>query len=471
MSAQSQVKENMSSSSPQKKDGSPAKKRPRTLDDAPDESHATKGAAQLAKEKRDAEYKNWVVAAPQLYDVCMQKHLRWPSLTVEWLPGFTDSGREGWNRHSLLLGTHTAEGEDNSLLVIAVDLPDVETEIDTRAGEFGKDTSAIALTLPHPGGEVNRAQYCPQQPSLVATRPASKVAYVFDIAKAAEEGPSSTPWLTLRGHGDEGFGCAWSPHTNGQLTTCANDGTICGWDVATATGGGVTPTYFASRGESAVADVQYAPRDPWTLCAAGDDKALVFWDLRTQGDKCASVREGAHAGDINALAFPSFSSEDNGAHAFRLLSASADHTVKLWDMRRMAEPIHTFQCQDDVVQVSWCPHDDDVFVTCGQDRGPKFWDVSKIGAAVEPDSDDDEPAPSELVFAHGGHKAPVSDFSLSPNESWLTASVSEDNVLQVSWVSEAIFGDYDDERSGTGWQAGGDAAAAPAPLPAPPAAP
>ena len=81
----------------------------------------------------------------------MQKHLRWPSLTVEWLPGYTDAGREGWNRHQLLLGTHT-DGEENSLLVVAVDLPDVETEIDTRAGEFGKDTSAIALTLPHPGG-------------------------------------------------------------------------------------------------------------------------------------------------------------------------------------------------------------------------------------------------------------------------------------------------------------------------------
>ena len=57
----------------------------------------------------------------------------------EWLPGYTDAGREGWNRHQLLLGTHT-DGE-RVLLVVAVDLPDVETEIDTRAGEFGKDAS------------------------------------------------------------------------------------------------------------------------------------------------------------------------------------------------------------------------------------------------------------------------------------------------------------------------------------------
>ena len=447
-------KENMSE---QKADGSPAKKKIRTLDDAPNESHEKKGAAQLAKEKRDQEYKNWVVAAPQLYDVCMQKHLRWPSLTVEWLPGYTDAGREGWNRHQLLLGTHT-DGEENSLLVVAVDLPDVETEIDTRAGEFGKDTSAIALTLPHPGGEVNRARHCPQQPSLVATRPASKVAYVFDIAKAAEEGPSATPWLTLRGHGDEGFGCAWSPHVNGQLTTCANDGTICGWDIATAKGGGITPTYFASRGESAVADVQYSPQCPFTICAAGDDKALVFWDLRTQGDKCSSVVENAHDGDINALAYPNFGEDDQ----FRLLSASADRTVKLWDTRHLSKPVHTFATEGDCVQVQWCPHDADVFVTCGADRGPKFWDVSRIGASVEPDSDEDEPAPPELVFAHGGHKAPVSDFSLSPNESWLAASVSEDNVLQVAWVSEAIFGDVegDGEDVGTGWQSGGGAAPA-----------
>ena len=93
--------------------------------------------------------------------------------------------------------------------------------------------------------------------------------------------------------------------------------------------------------------------------------------------------------------------------------------------------------------------------------------MSRIGASVEPDSDEDEPAPPELVFAHGGHKAPVSDFSLSPNESWLAASVSEDNVLQVAWVSEAIFGDVEgDDDVGTGWQSGGGAAAPAAAAPA-----
>ena len=39
-------------------------------------------------------------------------------------------------------------------------------------------------------------------------------------------------------------------------------------------------------------------------------------------------------------------------------------------------------------------------VTCGADRGPKFWDVSRIGATVEPDSDEDEPAPPEFIAWH-----------------------------------------------------------------------
>ena len=81
----------------------------------------------------------------------------------------------------------------------------------------------------------------------------------------------SSPWLALTGAtATRSFGCAWSPHTNGQLTTCANDGTICGWDIATAKGGGMT--YFASRGESAVADMQYSPKDPYTICAAATTK-------------------------------------------------------------------------------------------------------------------------------------------------------------------------------------------------------
>lgn len=66
--------------------------------------------------------------------------------------------------------------------------------------------------------------------------------------------------------------------------------------------------------------------------------------------------------------------------------------------------------------------------------------VQALGAG----DDDDDDAPPELVFAHGGHKAAVSEFSLSEEDRWLCASVSEDNFLQVWCVGEHIFEDEDE---------------------------
>ena len=410
------------------------------------------GAGLELKQRIEDEYKNWMVAAPQIYDVCMAKRLKWPSLTCEWLPGFLESPVEGWNRHQLLLGTHTDGDEGNELLIACVDLPDVDTEIDTSK-DFGRDTCEVVLRLAHPGGEVNRARHCPQRPTLIATRPAAAACCVFDTEKAAAEADAAKrgPAIMLRGHGEEGYGLAWNPHVPGELYTVANDGTLCGWDVAAAAGDATTPSWFAQASEVALSDVAFTPRDPWTLGAVGDDRAVKLWDTR-KPDGAALARADAHAADVNAIAFPTFAGDDAApASLFRFLTGSADRTVKLWDMRQLAEPLHVFEnfFDGDVLQVQWSPHETDVFAAAGADRRVTFFDVSRVGRAPPPPGDgagddDDDDAPPELVFAHGGHKAAVSEFSLSEEDRWLCASVSEDNFLQVWCVGEHIFEDEDE---------------------------
>ena len=95
---------------------SPAAKKPRT--EAAAAPSPKEGAAVQKKREIEEAHKNWVVAAPQIYDVCMQKHMRWPALTCDWLPGYAECGRPGWNRHRLLVGTHTSGDEPNELLVL-----------------------------------------------------------------------------------------------------------------------------------------------------------------------------------------------------------------------------------------------------------------------------------------------------------------------------------------------------------------
>ncbi|KAM2464212.1 hypothetical protein ACFX1W_003468 [Malus domestica] len=69
------------------------------------------------------------------------------------------------------------------------------------------------------------------------------------------------------------------------------------------------------------------------------------------------------------------------------------------------------------------------------------WDLNRVGEErAEGDGDD---GPPELPFAHGGHKAKISDFSWNKNEPWVISSVAEDNTLEVWQIADSIFGDDD----------------------------
>lgn len=69
----------------------------------------------------NGEYRLWKKNAPFLYDLAMTHSLEWPTLTVEWI---SSVGRKQKNQGSLpqklVLGTHTAPGEQNYLMVAEV---------------------------------------------------------------------------------------------------------------------------------------------------------------------------------------------------------------------------------------------------------------------------------------------------------------------------------------------------------------
>ncbi|KAJ1623038.1 hypothetical protein T492DRAFT_884248 [Pavlovales sp. CCMP2436] len=48
----------------------------------------------------------------------------------------------------------------------------------------------------------------------------------------------------------------------------------------------------------------------------------------------------------------------------------------------------------------------------------------------EQSAEDAADGPSELLFIHAGHTAKISDLAWNPNDDWVIATVSEDNILQ-----------------------------------------
>jgi len=180
-----------------------------------------------------------------LYDVCLSHALEWPSLTVQMLPTPAGTDSKSQKERTLLLGTHTSGNEQDYVLIVKVVLPgDDEEEEEMQEAATGenwhKEAPAkgprarveMVQRINHQG-EVNRARYMPQKPSIIATKGPAAEVYVFDQSTQPGKPPtdgSCTPLLKLLGHTKEGYGVSWNPMAAGQLVSAADDATICTWD-------------------------------------------------------------------------------------------------------------------------------------------------------------------------------------------------------------------------------------------------
>lgn len=151
-----------------------------------------------------------------------------------------------YTTQALLLGTHT-NGEQNYLMIADVRRPIEESIIDL--GKFDS-TSEVGGYKNSPGkieikvkinhdGDVNRARYMPQNPSVIATKSSTSEVFIFDYTKhPSQPKPDGkcTPEIRLKGHTAEGFGISWNGISPGLLLSSSSDGTVCLWDVSNANG-------------------------------------------------------------------------------------------------------------------------------------------------------------------------------------------------------------------------------------------
>ena len=73
----------------------------------------------------------------------------------------------------------------------------------------------------------------------------------------------------------------------------------------------------------------------------------------------------------------------------------------LHDIRSPGKKLHTFESHtDEVLHLSWSPHNPTIFASASSDRRINIWDLHRIGEEQTPD--DQEDGPPELLFVHGG---------------------------------------------------------------------
>lgn len=353
-------------------------------------------ASEVSETDVGEEYEIWKKNCPVMYTRVKEIALDWPSLTFQWLPD---------KENRALVSTYTNSAEPEAVLIIQ-----------PERGQ--KPDKYVVKRYPHEK-EVNRLRYAPCDYTTFAT---------FNPDGDITVYTSSDKKFTLeRVHTRNGYGLAWDPHTAWRLASGADDGLVVFWhvDLEAQTGSVLNKVKLPD----AVNDVAWCTGRNGQLAAACEDGKVYICDA----DHSTPLYEiQAHDEGVNSLAY-------NPKAPNMLATVSGDATVGLWDVRRPDKSLHVLSGHEAAVtNVKWSPHHDGILATSGQDSRVIVWDISKIGDEQTPE--DAEDAVPELLFMHGGHTAPVSDFDWHPQTPWLLGSVAEDNICQIWVPSEAAVG-------------------------------
>ncbi|XP_076929911.1 histone-binding protein MSI1-like [Bidens hawaiensis] len=277
----------------------------------------------------------------------------------------------------------------------------------------------------------------PQDPFIIATKTASSEVHIFDYKNHPAEpriGGTSNPDLRLMGHCSEGFGLSWSTINRGSLLSGSDDSKICLWDIdqAPLNKGALDALQTFEFHEGAVEDVAWHLKHRHLFGSCGEDQYLCIYDLRSRCTR--PTQRIAHQRAVNCLSFNPF-------NEWLVATGSDDTTVKSYDLRRLARPLHSFDYHLGLVlQVDWSPHSEHILSSSCEGRKVLIWDPNRIG--MEQSEEEEGYGPPEMVYTHGGHLDRVVDFSWNPSEDRMIASVSADNTLQVWKMAGHVYNDY-----------------------------
>ena len=387
----------------------------------------------------EQEYRIWKKNSPLLYDLVLTHCLTWPSLTCDWLPDKSTPPGADYSVQKLILGTQTADGNDNHLMIMTAKIPRSD-KLEEESSEAVKDASRLSIStmMCHPG-EVNRALHNPLHPFHIATKTVSGEVLVFDYSQHPSKPKlenTPLPLMTLTGHTAEGYALAWSALNSGFLASGAEDEKIICWDTKSSQSSPVV-TLTGHVGSVEAVSFHYKQID-WLL-SAGVDGTVKIWDTRTNA--VVQNHSAAHKGEVNCAVF----CEHN---EFLFASAGSDKVIHLWDVRKgqTSQPLFTLDGghTDEVTNLKWSHISETIIASSGNDRKVVIWDLSRIGEELTTEEAQD--GPPELLFIHGGHTGRVNDFSWTNDDSCTIASVADDNVLQIWQMAESVFQTDSDEE-------------------------
>lgn len=204
-----------------------------------------------------------------------------------------------------------------------------DSDDDEEDDDLDEDPTLEHVDINHRGG-VNRIRCMPQRSGFVATMSDSRHVNIFDlsttVASMATKGPRAAaptkPAFSWDGHRDEGFALDWSRVVTGQLATGDCSGAIHIWNQRSSAGSGswqVDSTAYKGHTAS-VEDIQWSPSEATVFTSASADGSLKIWDIR--GRSGPQISLAAHASDVNVISW-------NPSVGYLLASGADDGSFKV----------------------------------------------------------------------------------------------------------------------------------------------
>lgn len=153
------------------------------------------------------------------------------------------------------------------------------------------------------------------------------------------------------------------------------------------------------------------------LASASADKTVKLWDLNTA--KCAKSYSH-HTDKVCSLAW-------HTAEPTVLLSGSYDRTIVAADMRAPDAKAPCWGVESDVENVKWNPHDQNYFFVSTEGGAVHYYDVRNAPA---------NPAASKSVWTLQAHDESVSSFDINPIIPGFMATGSTDRTVKL-WNIQA----------------------------------
>lgn len=386
------------------------------------------------------------------YRMRHELNLKWPCLSFDLFPYDGSTAKEYPLEIYLAAGTQAIRGQQDYLCLLKCSNLG-RTNFDDEDAEGPICRPKVKCQEIEVGGCINRVAVLPHpEARIVAAWCETGSVHVYNVSRELNclevdsSGPANAqagdPLAIIDRAGIEGYALGWSEKSPGVLALGDSSGALAvASDLPVFDRRKLRTAEFRGHTGS-VEDIQWSPTQGGVIASASADMTIRIWDIRA--GPAAQLCIKAHDSDVNVI--------DWNKSSEHLIASGADSgEFRVWDIRtwqpgsRAAPPVPACEFgwhRKAVTSIEWMPGDPSVLAVSGEDDQISIWDLLAREDPDEPPAAADDPPgtakiPTQLLFIHQGQKD-IKEVHWHPRLGGVLLSTASDGINIFETISTGI---------------------------------